>query len=174
MSAATRVTKVVGAPAELSEPITAGLRNNGAVQAIDGVDATAVVWFAPEPDGRDFFDLELREWRGQTSDALFAGFDAVQSRLAAMRAAGSGRAVFVVRCDEGQSVQASAVVSGVVTMMRSLARAIGGDGVTVNTVLVNSGTSADAIAETIGYLCSDLAGCVTGQVVEIGGSVGER
>ena len=92
VSAATRVTKVVGAPAELSEPITAGLRNNGAVQAIDGVDATAVVWFAPEPDGRDFFDLELREWRGQTSDALFAGFDAVQSRLAAMRAAGSGRA----------------------------------------------------------------------------------
>jgi predicted Rossmann-fold nucleotide-binding protein len=77
--------------------------------------------------------------------------------------------VILVRCSSAASAIPAALCSALTSLARAVASEYGRRGITCNTVVLAGGDTAvmDAAVELVGFLLSDDAGYVTGDVIDL-------
>jgi len=148
---------------------------------------------------KPFVESDPADWERDIRVCLFATLNCAHAAIARMCEQGWGRIVSIVsdaaRVGEPSQVAYAAAKAGVIGMTKSLAREVGGRGVTVNCVSPGTTLADDAelrpddervqrlarryptgrlgraldVAGAVLYLSSDLASHVTGQVLSVSG-----
>ena len=134
----------------------------------------ALVCGVPLPQPAPFLGRDPSEWIAETTAALTPAFALVRAAVPSLRRADAGRLVVLgagwTPTGEAGSTTASAVSGAVVALVKTLARDLGPDGVTVNSVVsdVREQPSPAAVAHAVSYLCGPAAGAVVGQLLTVG------
>lgn len=114
------------------------------------------------------------EWFAAVDAALSPVFRLVRAAVPALRLGGDGRILMVGAgwgaTERPNSTAAAAVHGGVVAFVKTLARDLGPDCVSVNEIAVAPGSSGleRAAASAVSYLAGPHGGAVTGQVLTLG------
>ena len=134
----------------------------------------ALVCAVARPAPADFPGRDPREWYAEVSDCLTPAFQLVRAAVPALRRAGGGRIVLLgggwATADRPGHTAAAAVDGAVVALVKTLARDLGPDGISVNEVVCDPADppAPDAVAAAVGYLCRPEAGAVVGQLLTLG------
>jgi NAD(P)-dependent dehydrogenase (short-subunit alcohol dehydrogenase family) len=110
------------------------------------------------------------EWTPAVTGCLRAAFLTFRRAIDEFIGCGAGgRAVILVRCSSAASAIPAALCSALTSLARAVASEYGRRGITCNTVVLAGGDSAvmDAAVELVGFLLSDDAGYVTGDVIDL-------
>lgn len=134
----------------------------------------------PVPPSAPFVGGDVRQWYAEVHAAASRPFLATRSALPALRAAGEARVVVLGAGWESVSVPggtaAATAHGGLVAFVKTLARDLGPEGITVNQVVRDprGPVLAEQVARTVAYLAGDAAGATTGQLIGIGRTVEVR
>lgn len=127
----------------------------------------------PLPAGR-FLDRVAAVWFADVDAALLVPFRLMRAAVPALRRSGDGRVV-VVGAGWGPASRpgdsaAAAVHGGLVALVKTLARDLGPDGVTVNEVVADpeDAPAPEHLAAAVGYLVGSGAGAMVGQLLTLG------
>jgi NAD(P)-dependent dehydrogenase (short-subunit alcohol dehydrogenase family) len=177
LAADGRPVAVLGAPvqgAALSLPVHLPAADAVAVAERELGPVGALVCGVPLPEPVPFLGRDPSEWFAETTAALTPTFALVRAAAPSLRRAGAGRLVLLgagwTPAARGGTTAASAASGAVVALVKTLARDLGPDGVTVNEVVtdVRERPSPAAVARAVSYLCSSAAGAVVGQLLTVG------
>ncbi len=195
-------TSIAGEPvtivADLSAPAAATAFAEAAVEALGGVDI--VVCNAGGPPAGTFADTPFDAYESALELNLLSAIALCEATVPALRAQGWGRVLAItsstVRQPAANLILSNVARSGVTAFMKTLAREVAGDGVTVNSLQPGlhdtprldelGATSRDALGAMIpvgrvgdpddfgrvaAFLCSDAASFITGVALPIDGGV---
>lgn len=129
---------------------------------------------APVPPAGGFTDTDVKAWYDDVHAAVSRPFREVRSAAPALRRAGDARVVVVgagwLPTALPRATAAAAAHGALVALVKTLARDLGPEGVTVNEIVVDPEHPAAPgdVARTVAYLASPHAGAVTGQLVMLG------
>ncbi|SEL61843.1 3-oxoacyl-[acyl-carrier protein] reductase [Blastococcus sp. DSM 46786] len=172
---AGRTALVSGADPGLQRALAGRLAVDGLALADDlGERLDALVHVVAVPPPAPFVGADAGRWSASVMGELTPAFRAVRAAAPALRRSPSGRLVLVgagwFPADRADGTAAAAVHGALVALTKTLARDLGPDGVTVNQVVVDPASPADAsgVAAAVSYLCSPAAGATTGQLVTVG------
>lgn len=172
---ADRSALVSGTDAVLLRSLTERLAADGIVVASrPGERLDVLVHAVGLPASRSFVGVDAGGWYGDVMGELTPAFQAVRDAVPALRRSGAGRVVLIGAgwspADRPGSTAAAAVHGALVALMKTLARDLGPDGITVNEVVVDPATAADpaAVAAAVSYLCRPAAGAMVGQLLTVG------
>ena len=172
-----RAVAVLGAPvpeAVLSLP--------DGLPAVDAVAAAerelgplgALICGVSLPEPAPFLGRDPSQWFAETMGALTPVFALSRAAVPSLRRTGASRLVVLgagwTPTGEVGMTTASAVSGALVALVKTLARDLGPDGVTVNSVVsdVREPASPAAVAHAVSYLCGTAAGAVVGQLLTVG------
>lgn len=169
---------MIGPDDDLARACRQMFEREGAEVVVDGRDDVDIVVArgVPRPGS------EVLAWSG--ADELFDAWqpvvDAVSAyrrALPAMTARSWGRFIWVGTAASRSLDADDDEVDAVVTLaMRAASKVVaseaGVDGITANAVLHGGDATADHVAATVGFLCSEGAGYVTGVTIAVDGGVG--
>ena len=130
----------------------------------------ALVCAVARPAPADLPGRDPREWYAEVSDCLPPTLQLVRAAVPALRRAGGGRIVLLgggwATADRPGHTAAAAVDGAVVALVKTLARDLGPDGISVNEVVCDP--AAPPAPDAVGYLCRPEAGAVVGQLLTLG------
>lgn len=135
----------------------------------------ALVCAVDQPAPVPFLGRDPREWYAEVLDCLTPPFRLVRAAVPGLRRSGAGRVVLLgagwCTTSRVDLTGASAVHGAVVALVKTLARDLGPDAITVNEVVSDTADppSPDAVAAAVAYLCGPAAGAVVGQLLTLGG-----
>lgn len=177
LAADGRPVAVLGAQLrEAALSLPADLPAADAVAAVEGELGAlgALVCGVPLPEPAPFLGREPQDWLLEATAELTPAFALVRATVPSLRRADAGRLVLLgagwtPSADAGTTA-ASAASGALVALVKTLARDLGPDGVTVNQVVsdVREQPSPAAVARAVSYLCSPAAGAVVGQLLTVG------
>lgn len=117
------------------------------------------------PDIGDFIDTP--DWAHVVSESVAAPFQQVRDALPRLRLGTDARVIFLIdgwiTAARPQSTAAAAANGALIALVKTLARDLGGDSITVNAIARGPGLS-----RAISYVAGPLAGSLTGQVLTLG------
>jgi NAD(P)-dependent dehydrogenase (short-subunit alcohol dehydrogenase family) len=126
------------------------------------------------PPPRPFVGVGSGGWYDDVMAELTPAFQAVRNAVPALRRSRAGRIVLIgagwLPADRPGVTAAAAVHGALVALVKTLARDLGPDGITVNEVVVDPDGPADpaAVAAAVSYLCRPEAGAMVGQLLTVG------
>jgi NAD(P)-dependent dehydrogenase (short-subunit alcohol dehydrogenase family) len=141
-------------------------------QELGPVASLVCVTAVPRP--APFVGGEIDQWSATVGDALTQPFRMIRVSLPSLRRSGAGRIVLVgagwLPSSRPERTAAAAVHGGLVALVKTLARELGRDGISVNEVVFDPDNPPPAAvaADTVAYLCGPYAQAVVGQLVSIG------
>ena len=111
--------------------------------------------------------IDTPDWARIVSESVAAPFQRVQQVLPRLRLGIDARIIFVIDGWRAtalpRSTAAVAANGALIALVKTLARDLGGDGITVNAIARGPG-----LPHAVSYLASPLAGALTGQVLTLG------
>lgn len=128
----------------------------------------------PVPPTGGFLGSDLQQWYGDVFAAVSRPFLAVRAAAPALRRAGDARVIVIgagwLPTSVPRSTAASAAHGAVVALVKTLARDLGPQGISVNEIVLHPLEPANPadVARTVSYLAGPHAGAVTGQLVTLG------
>jgi NAD(P)-dependent dehydrogenase (short-subunit alcohol dehydrogenase family) len=128
----------------------------------------------PVPAPGAFGGSDIQRWYDDVHAAVSRPFLAVRAAAPALRRSGDARVVVLgagwTPASTPRSTAAATVHGAVVALVKTLARDLGPQGISVNEVVVHPGerTEAQVVARTVSYLAGGHGGAVTGQLVTLG------
>lgn len=160
------------------EAVVAVLGEDGFTVVPDGAATPGslelLVVDAPVPSAGGFLDGDLQRWYDDVLATVSRPFRAVRSAAPALRRSGDARVVVVgagwLPTALPRATAAATAHGAVVALVKTLARDLGPQGVTVNEVVVHPDHPAapEDVARTVAYLAGPHAGAVTGQLITLG------
>ena len=149
--------------------------------AVDGITVTSesgdqldvLVHAVGSPAPSAFVGADAAAWYADVMAELSPAFRAVRVAVPALRRSGAGRIVLIcagwLPADRPGATAAAAVHGALVALVKTLARDLGPDGITVNQVVVDPDAPADptVVAEAVSYLCRPGAGAMVGQLLTV-------
>ena len=170
-----RTALVEGVDDALLRALTERLATDGvAVTTEPGEAVDVLVRGVGSPAPRSFVGADAAGWYSDVMAELTPAFRAVRDAVPALRRSGAGRIVLIgagwLPADRPAATAAAAVHGALVALVKTLARDLGPDGITVNLVVVDPDVPADpaAVAAAVSYLCRPDAGAVVGQLLTVG------
>lgn len=171
---ADRSALISGTDPVLLQSLTEQLARDGiVVVAQSGEELDVLVHAVGLPGGQPFVGADARGWYGQVMGELTPAFEAVRDAVPALRRSGAGRIVLIgagwLPADRPGNTAAAAVHGALVALMKTLARDLGPDGITVNEVVIDPDDPADpaAVAAAVSFLCRPEAGAMVGQLLTV-------
>ena len=171
---ADRRARVTGTDPLLLRTLTDRLATDGVVAAEPGDELDVLVRAVGSPAQRSFVGADAAGWYRDVMAELTPAFREVRDAVPALRRSGAGRIVLLgagwLPADRQGSTAAAAVHGALAALVKTLARDLGPDGITVNLVVVDPDAPADpaAVAAAVAYLCRPEAGAMVGQLVTVG------
>jgi NAD(P)-dependent dehydrogenase (short-subunit alcohol dehydrogenase family) len=175
---ARRLALVALQDAALQEAVAGSLREQGyrvaARAASSGEVLHVLVLDVTSPAAAPFVGADVERWFGEVQAALTRPFRLLREAVPALRRSGAGRIVLVgsgwTAADLPRSTAAAAVHGGVVALVKTLARDLGPQGITVNEVVLDAAAPAPpaAVAAAVAYLAGRDASTVAGQLLTLG------
>ncbi len=173
--AATRTARVAVEDPTLRDAVRAALAADG-FEIREDVPPTLhlLVVDTPVPPTGPFLGADVQRWYGDVHAAVSRPFREVRGAAPALRAAGDARVVVLGAgwspTSRPQATAAAAAHGAVVALVKTLARDLGPQGVTVNEVVLDPAEppGAEDVARAVAYLAGPHAGAVTGQLVALG------
>jgi NAD(P)-dependent dehydrogenase (short-subunit alcohol dehydrogenase family) len=166
---------VSGAGAALASALHGRLATEGfSVVDEPGKQLDVLVHAAGVPASSSFVGADPLRWYSDVMGELTPAFRAVRAAVPALRRSSAGRIVLLgagwFPADHPGGTAAAAVHGALVALTKTLARALGPDGIAVNQVVVDPAHPADeaAVAAAVAYLCRPEAGAVVGQLLTVG------
>ncbi len=157
---------VVAGRADLPSEVARAVGESGSLDAL--------VCAVDQPVAATFDHRDPEEWFAAVTACLAPPFRLVRAAVPALRRSGSGRVVLLgsgwTTAERPGRTASGAVHGAVVALVKTLARDLGPDGITVNEIVSDpDGPSApEALAAAVSYLCGPSAGAVVGQLVTLG------
>jgi NADP-dependent 3-hydroxy acid dehydrogenase YdfG len=171
---AGRSALISGTGPVLLQSLTERLATDGIVVVPHrGEELDVLVHAVGLPAPRPFVGADAGGWYDQVMAELTPAFQAVRDAVPALRRSGGGRIVLIgagwLPADRRGNTAAAAVHGALVALMKTLARDLGPDGITVNEVVVAPDAPADpaAVAAAVSYLCRPEAGAMVGQLLTV-------
>jgi NAD(P)-dependent dehydrogenase (short-subunit alcohol dehydrogenase family) len=165
---------VTGADPVLLRSLTERLAADGVtVTSEPGDDLDVLVHTVGSPAPSTFVGADAAGWYAEVMAELTPAFRTVRDAVPALRRSEAGRVVLIgagwLPADRPASTAAAAVHGAVVTLVKTLARDLGPDGITVNQVVVDPDSPSDAaaVAAAVSYLCRPEAGAMVGQLLTV-------
>jgi NAD(P)-dependent dehydrogenase (short-subunit alcohol dehydrogenase family) len=134
----------------------------------------AVVCAVDRPGAAAFPGGQPGQWYADVMTCLTPPFRLLRAAVPALRESGQGRIVLLgsgwTTAGRPEQTGASAVHGAVVALVKTLARDLGPDGITVNEVVGDPAAppAPEAVAQAVSYLCAPAAGAVVGQLLTLG------
>lgn len=126
---------------------------------------TVIVCELVSPAAGSFIDSA--DWARAVSESVALPFQQVRKALPQLRLGSDARIIFVIdgwlAAGHPQSTAAAAANGAIIALVKTLARDLGGDAITVNAIVRGPG-----LPRAISYVASPLAGSLTGQVLTLG------
>ncbi|MCE0488276.1 SDR family oxidoreductase [Ornithinimicrobium sediminis] len=131
----------------------------------------------PVPPAGDFLESDVQRWYDDVRAAVSRPFRLVHAATPALRRSGDARVVVLGSGWIPTSLRASAAAvahGAVVGLVKTLARDLGPQGITVNEVVLHpfDPPRPEDVARTVAYLGGTHGGAITGQLITLG-SAGE-
>jgi NAD(P)-dependent dehydrogenase (short-subunit alcohol dehydrogenase family) len=159
----------------LARALTERLAADGiTVASGSGEELDVLVHAVGSPAPGAFVGADAAGWYADVMAELTPAFRAVRDAVPALRRSGAGRIVLIGAgwspADRQRATAAAAVHGALVALVKTLARDLGPDGITVNEVVVDPDHPADpaAVAAAVSYLCRPAAGAMVGQLLTVG------
>lgn len=134
----------------------------------------SLVCLTAVPPPAPFDGGEIDQWSATVGRALTQPFQMIRASLPNLRRSRSGRIVLIgagwLLSGRPERTAAAAVHGGLVALVKTLARELGRDGISVNEVVFDADhpPPVAVIADTVAYLCGPYAAGVVGQLVTVG------
>jgi NAD(P)-dependent dehydrogenase (short-subunit alcohol dehydrogenase family) len=160
------------------EAVVAALRKDGFDVLEHGSEAPPtlelLVVDTPVPPASGFVGGDVQRWYDEVLAAVSRPFQAVRAATPALRRSGGARVVVVgagwLPTSVPRATAAAAAHGAVVALVKTLARDLGSQGISVNEVVSHPLEPArpEAVAKAVSYLVGPHGGAVTGQLVTLG------
>lgn len=112
------------------------------------------------------------DWARLVADSVAAPFQQVRQVLPQLRRGTDARVIFVIdgwrAAAQPGSTAAVAANGALIALVKTLARDLGDDGITVNAIARDATDNSSGLPRAISYLASPLAGALTGQILTLG------
>lgn len=144
----------------------------GAVRDLQSLDVLVCAVARPAPS--PFVGADPSRWYADVLACLTPAFRLVREAVPALRRSRAGRVVLLgagwSAVDRPEATAAGAVDGALVALVKTLARDLGPDGVTVNEVVSDPADppAPEVVAATVAYLSGPAAGAVVGQLLTLG------
>lgn len=170
-----RFALVTGADPVLLRFLVERLAADGVTVTSDpGDELEVLVHVVGSPAPSTFVGADPAGWYAEVMAELTPAFRTVRDAVPALRRSGAGRVVLIgagwLPADRPASTAAAAVHGALVALVKTLARDLGPDGITVNQVVVDPAAPVGpaAVAAAVAYLCRPGAGAMVGQLLTVG------
>lgn len=171
-----RTARVDLEDATVHEAVVSALGKDGFDIVDEGTPHTLdlLVVDAPVPPTGGFLGSDLQQWYDDVLAAVSRPFRAVRAATPALRRSGDARVVVIgagwLPTSVPRATAASAAHGAVVALVKTLARDLGPQGISVNEIVLHPVEPAppEDVARTVAYLAGPHAGAVTGQLITLG------